>query len=96
MFLLFFNGASQLHRLKDNFMPKITLVNDKLGYTQIGCQGLFLLDVMLGSIDLFVDIYFKGSQTYILTHLILRGKMPNFPGKLRKIALASLPTRATH
>lgn len=32
-----------------------------LEYTLIGCQGLFRLNVILGSVNLFVDIFLKGS-----------------------------------
>jgi hypothetical protein len=36
-------------------------VTVKLGYTLISCQGLFLLNVILGLVNLFVDIFLKGS-----------------------------------
>ena len=55
-FLLYLTEPANSPRLKDNFMARITLGNDKLGYTLIGCQGLFLLGVMLGLVNLFVDI----------------------------------------
>ena len=57
----FFDAVSQLPRLIDNFMAKVTLVNDKLGYTLIGCQGLIPSGVMLGLVNLFVDNFLEGS-----------------------------------
>jgi hypothetical protein len=60
-FFLIFDGASPLPRLKDNSIAKIAPANAKLEYTLIGCQGLFLFGVMLGSVNSFVDNFLKGS-----------------------------------